>query len=133
MNFHTSLPSYSPGSKSIKRRISNKMLAMPTGTGRSPLSILHGDNSPISLASHQVTICGQRVDVIPLTQISALFKVLLASYHFFPEKQNIWKSGRLKSNISRMGCFVLFLLFFSLLLLLAPFKRIIFNTGFLQV
>ncbi|KAK9407872.1 cell division cycle-associated protein 3 [Crotalus adamanteus] len=41
------------GSKSVRRRVSNKMLAMPTGTGRSPLSILHGDNSPISLASHQ--------------------------------------------------------------------------------
>ncbi|XP_058022850.1 cell division cycle-associated protein 3 isoform X2 [Ahaetulla prasina] len=44
---------HSTGSKSVKRRISNKMLAMPTGTGRSPLSILHGDNSPISLTSHQ--------------------------------------------------------------------------------
>ncbi|XP_032070670.1 cell division cycle-associated protein 3 isoform X1 [Thamnophis elegans] len=41
------------GSKSVKRRISNKMMAMPTGTGRSPLSILQGDNSPISLAFHQ--------------------------------------------------------------------------------
>ncbi|XP_026542040.1 cell division cycle-associated protein 3 isoform X1 [Notechis scutatus] len=41
------------GIKSVKRRVSNKMLGMPTGTGRSPLGILHGDNSPISLASHQ--------------------------------------------------------------------------------
>lgn len=67
------------------------MLPMPTGTGRSPLSILHGDNSPISLASHQVTICGQMVDVIPLTQISALFKVLLASYHFFLKNKTFGK------------------------------------------
>ncbi|XP_070592261.1 cell division cycle-associated protein 3 [Erythrolamprus reginae] len=44
---------HSTGNKTVKRRISNKMLAMPAGTGRSPLSILHGDNSPISLASHQ--------------------------------------------------------------------------------
>lgn len=88
MNFHT-LPFYSPGSKSVKRRIGNKMLATPTGTGRSPLSILHGDNSPISLASHQVTICGQMVDVIPL--ISALFKELLASYHFFLKNKTFGK------------------------------------------
>ncbi|KAM6475792.1 cell division cycle-associated protein 3 isoform 1-T6 [Liasis olivaceus] len=41
------------GSKPVRRRVSNKMLPIPAGTGRSPLSILHNDNSPISLAAHQ--------------------------------------------------------------------------------
>ncbi|XP_063150740.1 cell division cycle-associated protein 3 [Candoia aspera] len=50
---HPARISLPTGSKSVRHRVSNKMLAMPTGTGRSPLSILHGDNSPISLASHQ--------------------------------------------------------------------------------
>ncbi|XP_034996755.1 cell division cycle-associated protein 3 [Zootoca vivipara] len=41
------------GSKTTRHRASSKILAMSTGAGRSPLSVLQDDNSPSSLASHQ--------------------------------------------------------------------------------
>ncbi|XP_015274295.1 PREDICTED: cell division cycle-associated protein 3 [Gekko japonicus] len=39
------------GSKPVRRKPSGKMLAIATGSGRSPLSILQDDNSPSALAS----------------------------------------------------------------------------------
>ncbi|XP_077777785.1 cell division cycle-associated protein 3 [Podarcis muralis] len=41
------------GSRTTRHRASSKILAMSTGAGRSPLSVLQDDNSPNSLASHQ--------------------------------------------------------------------------------
>nr|XP_009683475.1 PREDICTED: cell division cycle-associated protein 3 [Struthio camelus australis] len=41
------------GSKPIRRKTSNKIMATSGGTGRSPLSILQDDNSPGALVPRQ--------------------------------------------------------------------------------
>ncbi|NXX79225.1 CDCA3 protein, partial [Urocolius indicus] len=43
----------SPGSKPVRRKANNKIMASSAGTGRSPLSILQDDNSPSAPASRQ--------------------------------------------------------------------------------
>ncbi|KAF7238135.1 Cell division cycle-associated protein 3 [Varanus komodoensis] len=50
------------GSKPTRRRGNNKILATSMGPGRSPLSILQDDNSPNSLASHQIKRCPSVAD-----------------------------------------------------------------------
>ncbi|XP_059671711.1 cell division cycle-associated protein 3 [Gavia stellata] len=42
-----------PGSKPVRRKTNNKIMATPGGTGRSPLSILQDDNSPSAPAPRQ--------------------------------------------------------------------------------
>ncbi|XP_009955152.1 PREDICTED: cell division cycle-associated protein 3 [Leptosomus discolor] len=39
-------PGFSLGSKPVRRKTNNKIMATSGGTGRSPLSILQDDNSP---------------------------------------------------------------------------------------
>ncbi|XP_068813147.1 cell division cycle-associated protein 3 [Struthio camelus] len=46
-------PPFSAGSKPIRRKTSNKIMATSGGTGRSPLSILQDDNSPSALVPRQ--------------------------------------------------------------------------------
>ncbi|NWX18540.1 CDCA3 protein, partial [Aegotheles bennettii] len=46
-------PLLSPGSKPVRRKATSKVMATPSGTGRSPLSILQDDNSPSSPAPRQ--------------------------------------------------------------------------------
>ncbi|KAK2528259.1 Cdca3 [Columba livia] len=46
-------PGFSSGSKPIRRKTNNKIMATSSGTGRSPLSILQDDNSPSALAPRQ--------------------------------------------------------------------------------
>nr|XP_025969050.1 cell division cycle-associated protein 3 isoform X2 [Dromaius novaehollandiae] len=46
-------PPFSVGSKPIRRKTSNKIMATSGGTGRSPLSILQDDNSPSALVPRQ--------------------------------------------------------------------------------
>ncbi|XP_065498935.1 cell division cycle-associated protein 3 isoform X1 [Caloenas nicobarica] len=51
--FRTPMRSVSSGSKPVRRKTNNKIMATPGGTGRSPLSILQDDNSPSALAPRQ--------------------------------------------------------------------------------
>ncbi|NXN38076.1 CDCA3 protein, partial [Rhinoptilus africanus] len=46
-------PGFSPGSKPLRRKTSNKIMATSGGTGRSPLCILQDDNSPSAPAPRQ--------------------------------------------------------------------------------
>ncbi|KAM6098444.1 LOW QUALITY PROTEIN: cell division cycle-associated protein 3 [Theristicus caerulescens] len=46
-------PGFSSGSKPVRRKTNNKIMATPGGTGRSPLSILQDDNSPSAPAPRQ--------------------------------------------------------------------------------
>ncbi|KAJ7316756.1 hypothetical protein JRQ81_002918 [Phrynocephalus forsythii] len=50
------------GSKPARRRANSKLLAMSTGAGRSPLSVLLDDNSPGSLSSLQGKTCLSMAD-----------------------------------------------------------------------
>ncbi|KAM6382466.1 cell division cycle-associated protein 3 isoform 2-T2 [Alca torda] len=46
-------PGFSSGSKPVRRKTNNKIMATSGGTGRSPLSILQDDNSPSAPAPRQ--------------------------------------------------------------------------------
>ncbi|XP_074666848.1 cell division cycle-associated protein 3 isoform X1 [Strix aluco] len=50
---HLAGPSFSSGSKPVRRKTNNKIVATSGGTGRSPLSILQDDNSPSASAPRQ--------------------------------------------------------------------------------
>ncbi|XP_003227151.1 cell division cycle-associated protein 3 [Anolis carolinensis] len=50
------------GVKPTRRRVNSKMRTVPTGAGRSPLSILRDDNSPSALLSHQSKRCLSAAD-----------------------------------------------------------------------
>ncbi|XP_009474500.1 PREDICTED: cell division cycle-associated protein 3, partial [Nipponia nippon] len=49
----TPMRAVSSGSKPVRRKTNNKIMATPGGTGRSPLSILQDDNSPSAPAPRQ--------------------------------------------------------------------------------
>ncbi|XP_062450749.1 cell division cycle-associated protein 3 [Rhea pennata] len=51
--FRTPMKAGLNGSKPIRRKTSNKIMATSGGTGRSPLSILQDDNSPSALVPRQ--------------------------------------------------------------------------------
>ncbi|XP_074752091.1 cell division cycle-associated protein 3 isoform X2 [Athene noctua] len=46
-------PGFSSGSKPVRRKTNNKIIATSGGTGRSPLSIIQDDNSPSASAPRQ--------------------------------------------------------------------------------
>ncbi|CAM9685893.1 unnamed protein product [Bubo scandiacus] len=46
-------PGFSSGSKPVRRKTNNKIMATSGGTGRSPLSVLQDDNSPSASAPRQ--------------------------------------------------------------------------------
>ncbi|KAM7129271.1 cell division cycle-associated protein 3 isoform 1-T1 [Ciconia maguari] len=50
---HVAGPGFSSGSKPVRRKTNNKIMATSGGTGRSPLSILQNDNSPSAPAPRQ--------------------------------------------------------------------------------